>query len=488
MRSKLNIGRFDPGGADRAASRIPGSAERDGSWDWVPEDTPFLWSSPGDPFSGCRSVNAYFTAAAVSGAVRTAGRADCSEIRRRYAYPLRHLLQHLWSVRSRRVELTEVLERELIDYRQLRLGAVGPGTWNNQQSVIRSFFNHAVDKGWIEESPCPVWNRKSTLPARYHESTERKFLFDDEAGSFLGALSGSGFCYHCGEFVGVPSIERRNSSYGTVRRPLRFPNRDSAIVETILGSGLRHMECLSLLDCEIPSLGPVGEWAGRVPNIPATRLPYQFRIRGKFGKERKVTVLGSAVAAIDKYRVTERRETVERAQGLLRKKLRDGVLLPATVDLAGGSVSIDGGPIQLLRRVPANERARLVSISSHQGQRIEPLGLFLNRNGSPFRNHQHLSSLISAVAEHLAAEGHACSPRIAVGAHTFRHTAGVRTFYKLAQGFSETMLLTPLDIEAASGSVVVQVAQMLGHSDPEFTRVTYLRGVMEYSVWKATQL
>lgn len=453
--------------------------------------TPFVYASGNDPFEGCRQLNRFLLEAARLGVAKRRGEASAGEVRRRYANPLRRLLGFLWSAAGRRIELGEALEEQLLDYRDLRLQRVSPATWNNEQGLLRLFYDSLVEWGAIGRSPFPTFGGRSAMKAIENRSLEREFLFDDELGAFLGALSGGGFCEYCNEYVGFPTIERKSADYTVRRMPIAFPHREYAIARVIVSTGLRHTEVLDLLDSDLPSLEQPTAESIDVRQLSPNRLPYSWLLRGKTGKERVVHVMAPALTAVDVYRRTERRQLVQAAQPLLRRELRDAQRIPVRRD--GDELQFVGtGERMRAHRIPADVRRRLVAVSHEQangGVRVEPAALFITRRGKPFAGHQHLWELFDSINEHFSTSDHDCRPRIRVTPHTLRHTMAVRMLYALIYEATNQVdrAFDAIDLEAVSGSALIQVAEWLGHNDPETTRTRYLRGVAAYVRWRESR-
>ncbi len=457
----------------------------------VRADTPFVYASGNDPFEGCRQVNRFLLEATRLGVAKRRGEVSVGEVRRRFAHPLRRLLEFLWGAVHKRIELSEATEEHLLDYRDLRLQRVSPATWNNEQGVFRQFYERLGEWGVPGQSPFPTFGGRSAMKAVENRSLEREFLFDDELGAFLGAISAEGFCEYCNEYVGIPTIERKAGDYSVRRKPIAYPGREYAVARVILSTGLRHSEVLDLLDSDLPTLELPETGSVDVHQLKASQLPYSWLVRGKTGKERVVHVTAPALTAVDKYRRVERRALVRGSQSVLRRELRNGLRVP--VRRTGDQLQfIESGERVRAHRVPANVRRQLVSVEDRPGSdglRIEPSGLFVTRRGKPFGGHQHLWEVFDSVNEHLAAGGHGCRPRIRVTPHTLRHTMAVRMLYALIYEATNQVdrSLDAIDLEAVSGSALIQVAEWLGHNDPDTTRTRYLRGVAAYVRWRESR-
>lgn len=416
----------------------------------VPDGLPVYLEDDGS-MAGTRRLNEYLLAA------HRVGRIKLDSIINMHSY---HLARCLRFVRTRRAQhearrcdltldqwfvshsepttcLTETTRDDLRAYSEHRQATVKHQSWNTEESSIAGFFTYAVDAGWIDRDPRPLWgrNQRDTLRSRVAHHRNVKFLTEPQLRAFLDQ-----------GLRGDPTLPTAPS----------YPDRDQAYGLTLVSTGMRRAEGATLLDVQLPP--------------PHTFPPggvIEFVITGKGERPRTVYVTRELATQIELYRLGERARLVEAAQPTLRRRKRAGQLELVEARDSGPSgqhVRVENTwvPVELLT---AGSRARMATREPNGS--LNPISLFLGRNARPLVEHwDHVFDLADA---RLRTADHPDTPpaHLKVTPHVMRHTFAVRMLAALMREGRERSA-DPYQLLA---NPIITVQQLLGHASPETTQV-----------------
>lgn len=425
----------------------------------VPDGLPFLVDDNG-AFAGVWSINAYLLDAYGQNGL------DLGSMGRSHVYNLARPLRFLRLLRAQDaasrdgtevdewladngepvVDLTAMTRAELTSYADSRGLEVSSTSWNTELGTLSAFFDYAVLRGWMAQTPIPRWGQRNrnTLAKRVKYTRDPKFLTEAQLRHFL--------------VVGLRGDDADD--------PPAFPERDHAFGLVLASMGLRREEGALLLDCELPALEQMpsnGVW-------PFTRV-------GKGLQPRTVYATTEMVRGIDLYRTIERSKMITAAQPGLRALHRGGGLL--MVDHT--EVACDGRPVVVIsgRRIPTHrlsdeDRSRL-ALRTVRGE-VEPLALFVGRRGTA-PDLKRWNDVFAQARQRVHDRGSPDRPpaHLVVTPHVMRHTYAVRMLSALMHEGRRTAQ----DPYALLANPVLTVMQLLGHASMETTQ-RYLYAAERY--------
>ena len=402
-------------------------------------------------------VNAFWRAPGVRGlAVAT---------QRRYAFSLKVWLDFLHAVA---VPWDSATAAELAAFKQWRLSVednpqvVAPGSFRVDLAALRRFYLWAAD--------CHgVGNPIRLHAVRARPGREQVEMLEATPGGIRRSdvkwLTPQAFRQWrnlglCGfTTAGLPDPRWRG----------RTEDRDVAFVEGLFDTGLRLGEWSSMLTVEVPAVDGRGLVRGRLAAACAkgavgrwfwARTPLLQRVR-VYVEE------GSRRAAVARAQREGRYETVK-DRWLVREVGADGAL--QVIDGAGATRRVK------LDALPPTVRMRLFTIGAGG---LEPLWLWLNRDGSPRPKqawHKTFARANTRVAGGLSGVDGAA--RLWARPHMLRHSFALR-WYAIVTfvAWQRTAMLTESerrDFRNQLGDVWFLLATLLGHRSAETTRQVYL--------------
>lgn len=345
---------------------------------------------------------------------------------------------------------------------------VGGARWNRGLAALGRLYSWAASQGYVRESPIetreavgrrgqivevPAARAKDAKSSDVHWLTPRLFRRWVDVG--LRGFSSDG----------SPDPGWRG----------RMDDRNSAFADLLFSSGLRLTEAASLLALEVPQ------------SAPSERRYHPGRLAPAVTKSKRARtfyVATRVVGEIEAYCESSRAAVVRRAQ---RQGRYDALAQMRLV------TSVSGHRVKVLRwrdrdgvigetvlsRAGVEERATLF-IEGPEGP--EPLWLWLNQSGLPFRPPSWEGVFRSATercAEILtgaAAEPPFCTP------HMCRHSFALYMLVALHHVMDVRLGLTPQerrDFRLLYGDPWRMVQDLLGHADVETTRAIYLAPVSD---------
>ena len=413
--------------------------------------------------------------------------AKSESTRRTYGFEYRTWLDFLWPK-----DWAEATEEDVASFKLWRTShAMPPGpveswdpsffapgrrvsgaTWNKSVAALEVLYSWAANprRGYVSSSPLrdvsfrvpggrggratgSTVRAKDARAHRYRWISPATFRvwvdvglrgFDAVAGSDPGKLA-----------VGLPSVDFRGRNVG----------RNVAGVELAYLSGLRREEFGSLLACEVPERGLAEV---KIADVVA-----------KGGRGRRVLVPDAALASVARYVSVERHGAVVRGQR--RGRYADPALLwvEAIEPARGGSqrISIRGAGWHDLNDLGVAQRVRLM----RDGPRgPEPLWLFLNEMGRPFRPKlwcdpfEQASARVSDQGRRVGAWGDGGGLRVTP--HSLRFSFALMYLLALHQSIDELDGVThPGEYDPRRyRHAYERVASQLGHASVTTTMTTYL--------------
>lgn len=410
----------------------------------LPDGLPFHIEDDGT-FDGCWSLNQYAIDASLTAGIPTARLAsDRLPVLRHFTRWLRDQeagrradaagrAKHQWLLDHGEPKLDPAHARrsDLVEFRTQRQGEVRDSTLRTQMGYLSAFFTYALEVGWIDRSPIPMWAGRNTLLPRGRTQRHARFMSPAQTRHFLTAgLRGQG-----ATDADAPTYPERDYVYGLL----------------LATTGLRREEGALVLNNEIP----------RTEAFPGNGI-YPFARTGKKGVTRTIYLTAEVAHEIDFYRSAERTPLVTAAQPHLRRRLRAGDLIrlePAD-DLRGQPAVRRHGRVIPTTALRDDERRHAVYVTD-EGH-VDPAVLLLSRRGFPPAL-RHWNALFVQARDRVHAGGDPDRPpaHIAVTPHTLRHTFAVRT---LALLMSEGRRRTGDPYELLANPVET-VKELLGHAN-----------------------
>jgi integrase len=367
------------------------------------------------------------------------------------------------------IEWDEATCESFVSYRTWRLftaeneGRVTPATFKKAVPALKMFYDWAVGKGYIEESPIPKAKfqgspgaiPKNAREQRHKWVTPRTYAMWRNVGLLDRVAI---FDMDTGEVRG--DIDQVRGARG------RNQTRNVAFTDLMITTALRNRELSHLLVPEVPSI------AGEESLLPSTI--------SKGSRERSWIVLSPEVlASVDYYIRTVRRAQIRTARA--RGKYRDSHwILTSSEGAPSGSVRMPSGALRSLDTFSVEERPRLL-IDSSEGP--EPLMLWLNETGEPMDADSWGNVFMKAnnrvSREYVRLGVRSPSPRIS--AHSLRFTCALFTLLSFAQVIDERLGLDSTSpwIEANYAEAFDFVREFLGHADEGTTKGIYLKPVRD---------
>ena len=346
-----------------------------------------------------------------------------------------------------KLDLSETTREDLVALRDARLAEVEGDTWNNELSTLGVYFDWAKQTGVIDRDPIPRWGqkRRNTLASRTRNDRQPRFLTEQQLRLFLEkGLRADGD-------PNPPNNRERDYAFGLVLATM----------------GLRREEAALLLDCEIPTS----------PTMPTSGV-WPFRIVGKGARPRTVFATTELVTAVGLYRTVERSHVVQAAQPTLRRLIReDRLVICDAIERAS-----DGTPVLRIgrRKVPAarlNDAERAAAVIVSDRGEIEPLALFVGRNGNPVGLRRWNDVFADARVRVAGLNSNARPPaHLTVTPHVFRHTYAVRMLSALMRVGRQRSE----DPYVLLANPVLTVMELLGHADVSTTQ-RYLYAAERYT-------
>jgi integrase len=438
------------------AARLPGPSPADGvavlDRENVPDGLPIYLDDDGTMI-GTRRLNDYLLAA------HRVGRVQLASVRDAHSY---HLARCVRFIRARRavaaaasqgipvtgwiaehgeprIDLTDITREDLRAYHDHRRKTVSAQSWNTEMNSIAGFFTHALQRGWIDHDPRPLWgrHRRDTLRDRVATHRQIKFLTEPQLRTFL---------QH--GLRGDPPVDPEVAP--------AYPDRDYVYGLTLVSTGLRRAEAAHLLSAQIPA-----------PHAFPCGGVIEFVVTGKGERPRTVYITRELAEQVELFRLGERATLITRAQPTLRRRRRASRLeLVEVRDRGPGGVQvlIDGRWVRV-ERLGTATRQRLVRRLPDGS--LDPLALFPGRAGMPFTD--HWSDLFDDADARLRSLDSPDVPpaHLKVTPHVLRHTFAVRMLSALMREGRERNA-NPYQLLA---NPILTVQQLLGHVSPATTQI-----------------
>lgn len=401
------------------------------------------------------------------------------ETKRNYATDIRLFLDFLWS-RGRR--WTDAATRDVEDYehwrRQERSNPqrVGGSKWDRELAALSSLYRSPVGRRLVGRSPITV--RKVV-----GRDGEARWVPDARAGD---ARSSNVHWLTPRTWDRWIEIGLRGCGADGLVEPgwaSRQEDRNVAFVNVLRSSGLRRAECGSLLTFEVPGRRLDGGryYVGKVA-AAATRSK----------KVRTFYVASSAIGDVETYMDASRALAIRGAQrkGRYERLPEVRVVTEVTRGLKPVVRWVDrtGSPGQmLLNELTVEERMVLFAKGQHG---LEPLWLWLNEKGLPFRPHSWEAVFHNAnkrceriltPPEHRRFDPHKVWAPYATP-HSARHSFALYMLVVLNHLLDRKWGLTPeerRDFRLLYGDPWFMVQNLLGHSSREVTIRHYLAPVAD---------
>lgn len=334
---------------------------------------------------------------------------------------------------------------------------IGPSKFTRELAAINKFYRWECERGTVTKSPV--------------EMTERKLRSGDIAvGPALRPKSTRSYrvkwltpkAYRRWRDVGIGGY----SSDGTRDESWRGRNdgRNLAMADTLWSSGLRLREGGTLGLTEIPTVESEIQYGrGRIGDAVAK------------GRGRDYWISGRTVNLIDNYRISTRREAVQRAHGEGRYKALGNINVITKIDnrrvvhyttLQGesGKASLDS--------LDCNDRLEFY-VDGEDG--LEPWMVWLSESGLPlpYRSWEAVFATANSRCRGLGVDIH-CHP------HMLRHSFALRMLIAIMYAHDRRMGITAeerREYRHLFGDPWVLVQTMLGHASITTTRDCYLEPV-----------
>ncbi|CAA0123170.1 Tyrosine recombinase XerC [Mycolicibacterium vanbaalenii] len=401
------------------------------------------------------------------------------ETRRNYATDLRLFLTFLT---NRSVCWSGATAKDVEDYEDWRRFAernprrIGGAKWDRELSSLMSLFRWATDNGHMQVNPIVVKQivgrdgRPAVVPAARAKDAKRgnvHWLTPRTWRRWIGV----GLCGHTA--IGIPEP-------GWVGR---LEDRNVAFVRVMVSSGLRRAEGGSLLTVDVPARQfETGRYCrGRVA-AEVTRSK----------KSRTYYVAADAIADVETYCDSSRALTVRRAQKQGRYDRLPGRRM--VTEFGGGANPTvvwrgnDGsGGERELDRFTVSERMTLFHDGPHGP---EPMWLWLNERGLPFRIHSwegvfttanRRCATVLTPPERVGMDPHKVHAPYATP-HSTRHSFALYMLVVLNTLMDQRFGLTPeerRDYRQLYGDPWFMVQNLLGHASRETTVERYLAPVAD---------
>ncbi len=382
------------------AGRLPQGALRAFAGFNVPVDMPFFLGSDG---SYPRLLNQFLRDLPILGC-------PSSNTWRAYATDLQSLLAHLEVTNCPR-GLLDLEFEDLRSYRDRRRNgepaAVSAATWNRALAALQKFFDWAVARGHVDQTPFRYRNGMGRYGvARINSLHEREPADDDVKCVSLAH-------YRLFRSVGLAGT----AADGKTQDPSfsgRNAQRNVAIADLLLSTGMRITECISILRAELPA----------PPRGVARSGAHRFRVAGHTAKRRRsrtVLIPSRQLTALACYADEDRADTVAVAG-------ERGAYVPGRdwhlmQHCGGRKVRLldtpDARPLPLDATDPALRRSLLVV--DDLGRPTEPAVLFLNEDGLPMTD-EAVRATFNRASERCTT---LLGEEIDVTPHTLRHTFAV---------------------------------------------------------------
>lgn len=332
---------------------------------------------------------------------------------------------------------------------------VSASTWNREVSSVNHFYEWAVWKGHVVDSP--VLQRESRS-SRYRPARKVTAPAEHRHGGGTKVRWLPGATYLRWRDIGIRGFVPGS---GKRTRTRTQSARDAAFTDLMVRTGLRLQEQSALLTVEVPNrtADPI-----RAFSLPA--------VIAKGGSGRTVYVPDSVLAAVELYRRTGRRAAVRRGQreGLYRPGADSWIVPRGELDIAVGP----GGRRISLRKLDFAHRQLLL----HEGDEgWEPASLWISRTGQPLRT-KSWQEVFNRASARCARTGIPieCSP------HVLRHTFAVNTLAQLQRGHLKALEERDPDVirhyQMVFGDPLNFVRLLLGHRSVETTSI-YLHNLAE---------
>lgn len=377
-----------------------------------------------------------------------------------YAFDLRVFLSFLT---TQDVEWREATGDDLADFEFWRRrdernpNRIGPSKFTRELAAISKFYIWQRERGVVALSPV--------------EMKERKLRSGDTAvGPALRPKSTRSYrvkwltpkAYHRWRDVGLAGYGRDNTRDDGWRG--RNDGRNLAMAETLWSSGLRLREGGTLGISEIPEVESEVQYGrGRIGDAVAK------------GHGRDFWISGRTIKLIDNYRISTRREAVQRAHREGRYAVLDDIKIITTIDNH-----------RVIHYTTAHGQSCKAAIDSldHTDRRtfyvngedgLEPWMLWLAENGlpMPYRSWEAVFSTANERCQKLGVDIH-CHP------HMLRHSFALRMLIAIMYAHDRRMGITAderREYRHLFGDPWVLVQTMLGHANITTTRDCYLEPV-----------
>lgn len=383
------------------AERLPKGALRAFAGLDVPADMPFFLDTDG---SYPRLLNQFLRDLPVMGC-------PASNTWRAYALDLQGFLAHLAETGCPR-GLLDVEFDDLRSYRDRRRNgtpaSVSATTWNRCLAALQKFFDWAVNRGHLERTPF----RYRRGVSRFGGFARINTLHETEPGGDEVK------CVSHAEYRLFRSVGLRGTTLDGLTPDPSFSGRNVqrnvAIADLLLSTGMRVIEGVSILRSELPA----------TPRGVAASGAHRFRVASHTAKRmrsRTVLIPSRQLSALAKYADEDRANTVVvNAERGAYEPGRDWRLMRHCQGRKIRLLDAPGNRPEALDRMTPRLRRSLL-VADDLGRPIEPAALFLNEEGRPVTD--------EAVRATFARASQRCAALLGedfdVSPHTLRHTFAV---------------------------------------------------------------
>ena len=355
--------------------------------------------------------------------------------RRQYAYTA---LGFANFIGSRGTPVAEVVEPDLIEYRQKRVDEdlLSPSSWSTEATVIRLIFDYAIERELIKRRPWIDVGRRNAVSQPNRTQAEARALTPEEWRAFrdVGLLGRDEHGRPDTSFMGKHSL------------------RNAAGAQVALATGLRVCEFHSLLTTEVE--GAPDQWGG-------VHVAMEECAKGR--RPRTIYLPGLARRAVLEYIATERAALISRRPKRVLARTDDLFV----VDPKQSSATHFTGTLygrRITRRVadlgPALRRRTY--LRTEHG--LEPAALFVNAFGR-MTSKSTWHRVFNAASARVAGVGSLPSAAADVQPHVLRHS-----FARMMLAFLSEMRSDNPD-EYGGIDPLVEVQRMLGHASLTTTSI-----------------